>query len=199
MVALSNVVEFAWVFDEDHYNGTVSHSTAIRRNYARWRCNHFKALFKSNHLLQVENNLKNPQKFLFDPSLVQFVVSLVKYKRKTPGCNFVKADALDKVLHQYLTKYHPRLVDQYERDKEAPDDSLEYLKSFEWAGDGFAVVPHPHGPEYFQATMDAHELEEGPSTEAMVEFWEEEEGSHKRSLSLEHSEHSEHTSKRTCR
>jgi hypothetical protein len=143
MVALANILELAEALDPKVHDATTDlEELALRRVQGHKRYMDFREEFSANHELKVGDNIMEPTTFLFDTTLVQFAVTLYKYKKMVGDAKFdpTTLALLDNRLQNYFSTYFPRLKAQYDADKKKKTKELPYLESFNWLGESFEVL-----------------------------------------------------------
>jgi hypothetical protein len=139
LVALGNSLELAHLLDRRHWEKAVPPEDVAERAHTRSTYAAFQEAFSRRHLLKIGNELHNPIKALFKPSLRQFAVTLVQYKTKMHNFDDAfTAGAFKKAIVGYFAAH---------RVDELPDLSqalkqihLDYCDSFEWTGPEFSIV-----------------------------------------------------------
>jgi hypothetical protein len=114
---------------------------------AERRCIHadfleFQKVFCKRFCLMMDENKVHPQEALFDPLLLQLLVTVAKYKQKVQDTFDSRSTfkALENGILAYLKQHHLHLVSKFIQEMNKDIQQLSYVHFFQWSKP-FTVIP----------------------------------------------------------
>src|SRR5437016_2633758 len=95
----------------------------------------FQERFPTIFTLKMDGQEVNPKDALFDPFLIQLLVTILKYKKRK-GTTFdrhISVVALTCGFKAYLQQYYPHLLEQFTTEQMKEWKSIPYLEYFKWS------------------------------------------------------------------
>ena len=135
MVTLGNIVSLSHLLDlREGLNQGMQKGGEAERQCAQADFLEFQDAFSRKFYLVIDGEKAHAQHDLFDPFILQLLVTIVKYKqimRNTFDAAFTFKTIYNGSL-KYLHTYHPHLVSTFIQDMKKEEDDLPYIHSFEW-------------------------------------------------------------------
>jgi len=135
LVTLGNIVSLSHLLDSRSGLGQgLLQGANAERLCAQADFFEFQDAFSKKFFLMFNGKKTHAQHGLFDPFILQLLVTIAKYK-KMMGSTFDAAFSF-KTLYdgslKYLRKYHPHLEQAFIQDMKKEKKDLPYIHSFEW-------------------------------------------------------------------
>jgi hypothetical protein len=137
IVSLSHLLDRRADVDRGLWEGAEAERICAQSDFLE-----FQEVFSEKFLLVIDGEKVHPQTGLFDPFLLQLLVTIVKYKEKMEDTfdDTFSFDTIHDDSLTYVRKYHPHLALKFQQDMKKGYNDLHYLQSFEWL-QPFTVSP----------------------------------------------------------
>src|SRR5262245_33462642 len=149
LIYFCHALELSYLWDERWYgNNKKNKAMQAQIDHILVRIFKFQTTFSSQERLRnKDGQVVNAMQSFFEPSLVQFSVSLYKYKQamKHRDNRFSLAQ-FKQNLEGHFSRERAGLLTGLMQEMRKPIEDLEYCDTLVWGGDAFEVVHVPHTP-----------------------------------------------------
>jgi hypothetical protein len=183
LTMLGNLLEFSQYLDRRHRTGNIPSSEQGEIEFIQRAFAGFKDLFCANHHLMVGERMVDPRAELFDLSLIQFAVTLVRCKANE--ALFQDSNGtfdLKRTVSKHLSIFHSQLLPHFKKDILRPQADLVYLCSFDWMGPEFTVAEGAYASTSSRTDSGSLAVTLGPTELSIMKRHQRGMGAHKRSF-----------------
>jgi hypothetical protein len=137
IISISHLLDLHEGLDEGLLKGEEAERQCAQADFLE-----FQDSFSRKFYLMIDGEKAHAQHDLFDPFILQLLVTIVKYKqimRNTFDAAFTFKTIYNGSL-KYLHTYHPHLESTFIQEMKKENKALPYIHSFEWLKP-FTVIP----------------------------------------------------------